>query len=278
MLPWRRCWGSTVAESVLPRGQTADPTWKLQRCITDLILDAEGARSFGEDPRAFGASRGLEKKDQLALEAYKSQLLIYRGLARTALEDPLPDCFPITHALLEEADLWGDCLDAFLSSRSIQSPYYRDVNPAFVEWLATSGWGQERWPFLLQLAHFEYIEVEILRWPDDPPPKGLKDIPAADSRVVFAGATRNLAYSYQVHKATKEDMEPEAGEAFLLGYRDWEGDFFYSELSAHASAFLARCLEGESVGMAAAALGLDVDEVLDLLIRFMGKGAVLGFR
>ena len=152
------------------------------------------------------------------------------------------------------------------------------MNPSFVAWLANSRWGLERWPFLLQLAHFEYIEVEILRWPDEPPSNDLKVAPTADSRVVFDGAARNLAYAYQVHKATKEEPESLAGETFLLGYRDSEGDFIYSELSAHASAFLARCLEGESVGAAASALNLEVDEVLDLLINFREKGALSGFR
>lgn len=259
-------------------GQTAEPTWNLQRCLTDLILDAEGAKSFTDDPKSFGAARSLCKADQGALETFKSHLLTYRDLARNALEDPLPDCFPITHALLEGAEQWEACIDAFFDSRSVQSPYYRDVNPTFVAWLANSGWGQERWPFLLQLAHFEYIEVEILRWPDDPPLDELQATPTLDSRVVFAGATRNLAYAHRVHEATKENPEPGTGEAFLLGYRDLEGDFIYSELSAHASAFLARCLEGESIGVAASALDLEVDEVLDLLIRFREKGALSSFR
>lgn len=258
--------------------QFVTSTWNLQRCMTDLILDAEGAKAFADDPKAFGAERSLGKADQAALETFSSRLLTYRGLARNALEDPLPDCFPITHALLEAADLWDDCMDAFLASRTIQSSYYRDVNPAFVTWLSNSAWGQERWPFLLQLAHFEYIEVEILRWPDEPLSKDLKAKPTADAQIVFDGATRNLAYAYRVHEATKEDPEPEGGETFLLGYRDAEGDFNYSELSAHASAFLARCTEGESIGTAASALNLELEEVLDLLSSFREKGALAGFR
>jgi hypothetical protein len=253
-------------------------TWNLQHCMADLILDERSAELFGNDPEAFGASRGVRDESQSALGASMSRLLIYRDLARTALEDPLPDCFPITHALLVEAGLWRKCVDAFLASRTIQSSYYRDVNPAFVAWLSSSAWGQDRWPFLLQLAHFEYIEVEILRWPDELLSNDLKANPTVDLHVVFDGAARNLAYTHQVHKASKALPEPQAGETFLLGYRDSEGDFFYSELSAHASAFLARCLEGESIGMAASALNLELDEVLDLLIRFREKGALSGFR
>ena len=246
--------------------------------MADLILDTEGAKAFTADPKAFGAARSLGKADRDALVTFQSRLLTYRGLARNALEDPLPDCFPIIHALLKAAELWDDCMDAFLASRTIQSSYYRDVNPAFVTWLANSAWGQDRWPFVLQLAHFEYIEVEIMHWLDEPLSNDLKVMPTADSQVVLDGATRNLAYSYRVHEATKEDPEAQGGETFLMGYRDAQGDFNYSELSAHASAFLARCMEGESIGVAASALNLELDEVLDLLIGFREKGALRGFR
>ena len=270
MRRWLPSWGRLMA----------DRTLTLQRCATDLFLDPGAAVSFATDPLAFGQARGLGKLDQAALDRFKSRLLTYRNLVRFALEDPLPDCFPILYAHLDEADLWSDCVDAFLASRSIQSSYYRDIHPAFVAWLASSGWGQDERPFLLPLAHFEYIEMEILRWPDKEPEasdEGLDPAPAADLHVVFDGTARNLAYAYRVHQATKEKPEPVVGQTYLLGYRDADGDFMYSELSPHASAFLARCLDGDNIGEAASALNLELEEVLELLAGLREKGAILGF-
>ncbi len=258
--------------------EPAERTSALQGCLADLLLDQDGHSLFGADPAAFGAARQLHMEDQAALAHYKSRLLTYRSLVRSALEDPLPDCFPFTHALLEKAGQWAACVDAFLGSRSIQSSYYRDVNPAFVAWLAQSGWGQDRWPFLLQLAHYEYIEVEILRWPDEAPQVDLGALPKADLYVVFDGTVRNLAYAYAVQDASGGNPEPDAGETYLLAYRDGAGDFQASTLSPHASAFLARCLEGERVGEAARALGLPLEDGLELLWSLHAKGAVLGFR
>lgn len=257
--------------------QTEERTWTLQRCVTDLFLDEDGSDAFALDPREFGKARGLGEGDQAALNRFKPRLLTYRALVRFALEDPLPDCFPILFSLLEKADLWRACADAFIASRSIQSTYYRDINPAFVSWLATSGWGLDQWPFLIQLAHFEYIEVEILRWPDEASSEDLKPDGAGDLRVVFDTTARNLAYTYRVHEATPEKPEPEPGETFLLGYRDLDGDFTYSELSAHASALLARCLKDETIGEAASALDLELNEALELLAGLREKGAILGF-
>jgi hypothetical protein len=249
----------------------------LQQTMTDLLLDAGGAAEFGRAPEAFAAARNLGLEDQAALARYRQRLLVYRDLVQGGLEDPLPDCFPFTHRILEEAGAWEDCVRAFIASRSLRSPYYRAINPTFVSWLADSAWGQDRWPFLLQLAHFEYIEVEVLRWPEEAPPGDLGGEPGPDRHVVFDGAARNLAYQWRVHESGEEDPRPGPGEALLFCYRDRNLGFESLEVDPHTSAFLARCLEGEVLGEAAAGVGMDLAEAQHLLRRLQEDGAVLGF-
>jgi len=249
----------------------------LQRAMTDLLLDTEGRRVFSETPEAFAAARGLDAADQRAFARHQRRLLVYRELVQGALEDPLPDCFPYTHQILDEAGAWADCVQAFIAARAVQSPYFRDINPTFVAWLAESGWGQERWPFLLQLAHYEYIELDVLRWPEAPSREGLGDTPGADLRVAFDGAFRNLAYQWRVHESTEEAPVPTGGPAHLVCYRDRDLGFETLEVDPHTSAFLARCLEGQALGEAASSIGLDLPEAQGLLGRLRENGAVLGF-
>ncbi len=249
----------------------------LQGAFADLLLDGDGERVFLEDPAAFGAARGLGEADQGALVRYQRRLRVYRDLVRGALEDPLPDCFPCTHRLLDEAGAWEACVDAFIASRAVQSPYYRDINPTFVAWLADSAWGQDRWPFLLALAHFEWIELEVLRWPEDPAPAGLGEDPAPERRAVFDGAFRNLAYGWRVHGSTAEAPVPAPGAAHLACFRDRDLDFRVLEVDPRSSAFLARCQEGSTAAEGAAAAGLDLAEALDLLRRLRREGAIHGF-
>ncbi|HJU84467.1 MAG TPA: putative DNA-binding domain-containing protein [Holophagaceae bacterium] len=251
---------------------------RLQSTMLDLLLDQGGDAAFGKDPKAFGAARGLEEKDQAALARFQRPLLTYRALARFALTDPLPDCFPITKALLKREGAWRDCVDAFLDSRSIQSPYYRHILPTFVGWLAESGWGAERWPFLLQLAHYEYLELDALRHPDEAAPSGLVSEPHPGLQAVLDGSTRNMAYQWQVQDATEEDPEPAEGPAFLCCHRDPEGSFQVRELDAPASAFLTRSLQGEALGEAALAVGMDWEIASALLSDLQAESAVLGYR
>lgn len=249
----------------------------LQGAMTDLLLDREGEAAFLADPAAFGAGRGLDEADQRALVRYQRRLRVYRDLVRGALEDPLPDCFPHTHRILDDAEAWDACVDAFIASRAVRSPYYRDINPTFVAWLAEGGWGQDRWPFLLQLAHFEWMELEVLRWPEDSAPAGLAAEPAPPLHAVFSGAFRNLAYAWRVHESSEAEPRPDPGAAHLACFRDRDLDFRVLELDPRSSAFLARALEGASLGEAAEGAGLEPADALGLMVRLHREGAVLGF-
>ena len=260
----------------MPEGRTT-PLTRLQRAVTDLVLEAD-ASAFRQHPAAFALDRSLGPDDQLALAARRDRWLVYRDLVRTALAEPLSDTFPITQTLLEEAGTWTEAVDAFLASRTVSSPYYRDVAPAFVGWLADSRWGQERWPFLLQLAHYEALELDVLRHPDDPLPPGLLREPAADRVAVLDPAARNLAYSFAVQTATVEAPEPPPVCSWLLCHRDPEGTFRVLELTPHVSALLARSQEGQALGPTLSELGVAPEEAFTLLRDFRDRGAVIGFR
>ena len=250
---------------------------RLQGTLADLVLDRD-AESFRRDPAGFAAARGLDPADQAALALRRDRWLVYRDLARTALEDPLPDTFPITQALLAGAGAWTEAVEGFLASRTVSSPYYRDIAPAFVAWLAASRWGQDRWPFLLQLAHYEALELEVLRHPDTPQPADLEPEPTADHVAVLDPAARNLTYGHAVQEATVDTPVPPARCTHLLCHRDGGGDFRVLELTPHVSALLARSQEGQALGPATEDLEVSLESAFDLLRDFRQRGAVAGFR
>lgn len=250
---------------------------RLQGLVTDLALAPE-ADAFRGDPAAFAAEHGLGPADQAALALRRDRWRLYRDLVRTALEDPLLDAFPVTQALLARDGAWTWAVGAFLASRTVSSPYYRDVAPAFVAWLADSRWGQERWPFLLQLAHYEVLELDVVRHPEEPAPPGLLREPAAERVAVLDPAARNVAYGFAVQAATVEAPDPPATCAWLLCHRDREGAFRVLELTPHVSALLARSQEGQPLGVAALELGVEPEAAFGLLRDFRDRGALLGFR
>jgi hypothetical protein len=242
--------------------------------LADLILEREPS-TFPDAPRAFPDRRGLPARDQTAFEQFRDRLMAYRELARQGLQEPLEDLFPVTRSLLEEA--WPPCVDAFLEARRIASPHYRDIGPAFLGWLVETGWGAERWPFLGELAHFEILEVLVARYPDLPGPGGLAPEPGADRSLVLDPAAQVVAYTHAVHRATVAFPVPPAVPAWILAYRDGEGEARFLELTEATAALLVRA-QAEGAGEAAIALGLEnPGDVLPFLEDLRLKGAIAGF-
>lgn len=253
------------------------PILALQRALAALVLDPEGG-SFEEDPAGFARKRGLPEADAGAFERFSDGLAAYRELARLSLVDPVETMFPITRALLEREGAWEACVDAFLQARCVASRHYRDIAPAFLGWLAETGWGQAEWPFLLELAHAELLEVLVAWFPGTDLPPGLHPDPGPGDRLVLDPATQVVSYRHAVHRTSEEAPVPEARPTHLLAYRDGEGRPRLMDLTPAAAALLVRA-QTESLGEAAAALAVvDLATALDLLKDLRERGAVAGFQ
>ncbi len=238
-----------------------------------LILDGE--------PEDFGApavDQGLPEVDQQAFRDQAEALDLYRELARLSLTEPLDTTFPVLKALLEAAGAWEGCVQAFLSARVVRSTHYRDIAPSFLGWLADTGWGQDRWPFLLELAHAELLEVLVAHFPETDPTPGLHEEPGAEDRVWLDPATQVVTYSHAVHRATEAAPVPEVRPTHLLAFRDGEGEARVMELTAATAALLVQA-HHRSIGECASTLGFaDPAPALTLLRDLRREGAIAGFR
>jgi len=248
----------------------------LQRTLADVILDPT-EEDFRLDPAAYATARGLAPGDAEGFARQEERILLYRELARNGLKAPLENTFPVLQALLGP-EAWEEAVAGFLAARLVQSPYYRDIAPAFVAWLAEGAWGQDRWPAILELAHYEYLEILVTQWPASSAGEDLEAEPAPGRRLVLDPAARVLSYAYAVHRATEAGPEPAGEPAHLLLHRDPAGDFGVLELTEATAALLARA-QAEPLGDALAALGLAYDDtLLELLGELRRRGALLGFQ
>lgn len=248
-------------------------TFRLQRALASLILD--------DEPGDFGAPAvglGLSTADQRTFRDQPEAMDLYRELARLSLIEPLETTFPVLKALLEGAGAWEGCVQAFLSARAVRSTHYRDIAPSFLGWLADTGWGQDRWPFLPELAHAELLEVLVARFPEGDPARDLHDEPGPGDVVWFDPGTQVVAYAHAVHRATEAAPVPEARPTHLLAFRDAEGDVRVLELTAATAALLVQA-RTRPLAESAAALGFaDPAPTLALLRDLRDQGAILGFR
>jgi hypothetical protein len=256
---------------------TDSRTLRLQRALASLVLEADAAALEADLGRP-ARRQELSGDDQRAFREQGTAMLTYRELARMSLMEPLETTFPVLKALLEGAYAWDGCVQAFLEARVVRSSHYRDIAPAFLGWLAATHWGQDRWPFLLELAHAEILEVLVARFPDVEAPGGLHDEPGPDDCVVLDPATQVVSYTHAVHLAREWSPVPEARPIHLLAFREGGGRARLLELTPAAAALLVRA---QTRPLAESVASLEVPElaqVLDLLRDLRRQGAITGFQ
>jgi hypothetical protein len=245
--------------------------------MASLVLEGDEA-VLEADPGRVARRQELSTADQQSFRDQGPAMLTYRELARLSLIEPLEDMFPMLKALLEEATVWEVCVQAFLEARVVRSSHYRDIAPAFLGWLATTGWGQDRWPFLLELAHAEILEVLVARFPDSEPPQGLHPEPGPGDVLVLDPATQVVSYTHAVHRVREDALIPLAEPTHLLAFRDGQGEARLRELTPATAALL---VQGQALPLAEAAASLHLSDLipaLDLLCDLRREGAIAGFQ
>lgn len=251
-----------------------ETTLTLQRAMAGLALD----ESFPPDPQEYAARFGLPLEDQLTFERFQDRLMAYRELVRLSIGEPVVEMFPITRALLDRVGAWETCLDGFMNARCIPSPHYRDIAPAFLGWLADTHWGQDRWPYLLELAHFEILGTLVTSCPDGPTPIGLHDDPTWSDLLVLDPAAQVVSYAHAVHRATEQVPVPETQAVHLLAFRDGMGDFQLMELTATTAALLVATAQTPLEESARDLHIPDLQAAMDLLGDLRERGAIAGFK
>lgn len=249
----------------------------LQRSLAEAAFMPD-PRLLEQDPAAFAAAQGLNARDQAAFLRFRHRLLAYRDFVRSDLTDPIEDLFPITRALLTREGAWEACLSDFLAIRGVQSPYYRDIAPTFLGWLASSTWGLNRWPWLLQLAHSEILTALVERHPGGAVSADLHPHPSGADVLEWDPATQVVSYDYAVQACTEAAPVPKRQASHLMVHRDPDGGVLWKQLTAASAALVVRAQQ-VAIATAVQDLGLpSLPEALAQLGEFQAQGAIRGFR
>ena len=103
------------------------------------------------DPVAAPAPDGIEDR----------RMAIYRELFFNNLRNLLGGMFPVLRKLCTEAQ-WRDLIRAFMRQHRARTPYFLELPAEFVDFLQHEYTTSENdFPFLSELAHYEYIEIAL---------------------------------------------------------------------------------------------------------------------
>ncbi len=184
------------------------------------------------------------------------RLRIYRELIYNNIEGFLSSGFPVLHSIYASAD-WHALVNDFVASHVSRSPYFSEIAEEFLAYLEHErGVVASDPPFLLELAHYEWVELALdIADVDLSEPKPADTANVLDSNLAVSPLAWPLAYRYRVHHIGPEFQPDEPGEepTYLVVYRNHSDDVRFMEINA-VTFRLLQLLQEESTLTGAQAL------------------------
>lgn len=220
------------------------------------------------------------------------RLAIYRDLFYNSLQGLLAGNFPVIRRLLGD-DGWHALVRDFYREHRCATPLFPELPREFIQYLqvrAEAGRGDRPW--LLELAHYEWIELALdlsEADPADAPHDAQGDL--LDGVPLLSPLAWPLAYTWPVHRLSP-DFQPDAppdAATFLLVQRDAAFKVRFNELSALSFRLLQRLSDepgltgrGQLLALATEAAAPDPEAFValghDMLRQFLASGVLLGTR
>lgn len=233
------------------------------------------------DPKAYDRPAGVPAR----------RMRVYNELLYNNLEGFLLACFPVLRRILGKRK-WGKLVREFFAEHRCHTPFFRQIPDEFVHYLQHArGLREGDPPFLLELAHYEWIELVLSVSNQSVDASGIDTQGDLFSgQPVFNPVLALLAYRFPVHRVGPrfKPLEPATTPTYLLVYRDTDFEVRFIELNPVAARLVELLHPGKLT--VKQALGKIVRELkhpdpaaaikggLNILTGLRDQGALLGIR
>jgi len=162
----------------------------------------------------------------------EQRMAMYRELFFNNIEGFLSGNFPVLRKILNDQQ-WLALAQDFFAKHPCQSPYFSQIPEEFLDYLQNERDSSEDFPFILELAHYEWVEMALSIAKEDVVVNN-QDIDNLFYRnIALSPLAWPLAYQYPVHKISPAFLPVEAPEqaTFLIVYRNREDDVNFIEIT-----------------------------------------------
>lgn len=182
------------------------------------------------DPQSHAGPAGVETR----------RLQVYRDLVFNNIEGFLRSGFPVLHSL-HSPPRWRNLVREFIRSHVSHSPYFLEISQEFLAFLMQEYQPDaEDPPFLLELAHYEWVELALDVATDElPAPRAPVGDDLLDNRLTLSPLAWLLSYRYPVHLIGPGCQPDAPGEpVYLLVWRNRACEVAFMVLNAATARML----------------------------------------
>lgn len=163
------------------------------------------------------------------------RLQIYRELFYNNVEDFLSNAFPVLRKISSD-EVWHRRVRDFYARHECREPQFYKIAEEFLRYLdAERGEHPDDPPFLRDLCHYEWVELElsvadVQLTPELADPNG--DL--LQGRPLLSPLAWTLSYEYPVHRIGPEFQPqlPDGQPTYLIVHRDRHDDVHFMEINA----------------------------------------------
>lgn len=208
-------------------------------------MSALNLEQYQEQMGAFLRNPG---KNSMPINLDDRRAGVYRDLVFGNIESQLSGSFPVIHSLFE-GERWLNLVREFLSDYRAQTPYFTKLSQEFVSFLAQRDEDDSIPNFLLELAHYERVEIDLFMQDDEFERIKLSASEVREQTLGLASTATLLAYAYPVHQISP-DFQPEDAPAtptLLLLFQNEEREVRFFELQPLAYQLALKISQGNKL-------------------------------
>lgn len=182
----------------------------------------------------FGRYLRDPQKEALPSGVIPRRAKVYEDLLFNNVCGFINTCFPICKSLTAEQE-WLPLSRGFFRDWRCRSPRFNDIPKEFLDYLVSDISPDISYPWFIQLAHYEWVELAVDTFDDS----GLEqDVSDNKKRIRTNPSLHNLIYDWPVHQISSEFLPKEQKQTFLLVYRTTENEVNFTEINAATSALI----------------------------------------
>ena len=182
------------------------------------------------DPKLHPKPDGIEDR----------RMAIYRDLFFNNISGFISSGFPVLKTLYSDDD-WSKLVRRFFAEHDCQSPYFLDIAGEFIAYLSNDYELQPSDPvFMLELAHYEWIELDVSITQTDPLECTITD-QLIEAALYLSSTARNLSYRFAVQQISVDfqPQQPSQQPHYFVVYRDNKDDVQFLSTNAMTALLLS---------------------------------------
>jgi hypothetical protein len=209
------------------------------------LLETEMSVDFKAKQLEFSAYIRDPENNPPPADVQPQRMAMYRELFFNNIDSFLSANFPVLRAILNDRQ-WFELGQDFFAKHSNQSPHFSEIPEEFLDYLQNERDSSEDFPFMLELAHYEWVEMAL---------SISKETVSANcqnldnQRIRLSPLAWPLAYQYPVQKISPAFLPETAPEqaTFLVVYRNQDDEVNFIEITPITYRLLEIIQEHEEV-------------------------------